>query len=131
MFEARCASVDCACALLASDVPCTFDSGAILSFANGGTSTARFKFVGSVEALEIATETSRARNGTCGETHRTKLSVVYCTLALRITTGGLGMRRVIFLAAHLVRRPFMVVGALRFVTRGRLVRNAAAVLVTP
>src|ERR1700685_4284386 len=93
-LEAGCASVDwgktsdftvnsrgkedrftCTTTLLAAYVPCTLDSSAILPSANRGTSTARFKFVGGVEALEIGRETARASDGACSETHRAELSL--------------------------------------------------------
>lgn len=72
-LEARGTSIDFTRALLAPNIPRTLYSGAILSFVDRGASTARFKFVGGVKALEIARKTTRASNGTCGETHRTKL----------------------------------------------------------
>lgn len=68
---ASCASVYCTTALLACNVPCAFDSGAILSFADRSTTAARFKFVGGVEALEVLSRTVHAGDGTCMETHRT------------------------------------------------------------
>jgi len=74
-LEAGCASIDCTATLLAAYVPCTLDSSAILPSTDRGASTARFKFVGSVEALEIGRETARARDGACSETHGAELSL--------------------------------------------------------
>jgi len=133
-LETRCTSVDCTTAQLASDVPSTRDSGAILPFADRGTSTTRFQFVGGVKALKIATKTARAGNRTRGETHGTKLSVarcVRCTLCLRTLPidGGLG-RRLLTCAAEVGGGPIPVFFTLRG-RRGRVVRGAAVVLVAP
>jgi len=100
-LEAQCTGVDCTFSPLASDIPCTLDSGAILSFANRRTSTTRFKFIGSVKAFEIAGETARVGNGTCSETHRTELSggQQACRTLLLPSARGLGMT---FLATVLV-----------------------------
>jgi len=69
-LEAACACVDCTAALLASDVPCTRDSGAIVPFVDRGASTAGFEFIGGVKALKITSRTVRIGDGTRGQTHR-------------------------------------------------------------
>jgi len=134
---ARRASVDCTTALLAAYVPCTGDNSAILPSADRGTSTARFKFVGSVEALKIGRETARANNGACSETHGAKLRGCWARFTLPDMAGGVRRRRGgvvgLLFAAHLVVRPFPLVFALRGRRgmRARLVRNAAVVFLAP
>lgn len=102
-LEAECAVVNCTFSLLAPDIPSTLDGGAILPFADRGTSTARLKFVGSVQAFEITGEIARAGNRSCGETHGAKLNGAQCACTFLLpNAGGLGVG-VGFLAAVLVR----------------------------
>jgi len=69
-----CTGVDCATALLASDVPCALYGGTILPFVDGGTTPTGFEFVSGVKAFEITGETACASNGTCLKTYGTKVA---------------------------------------------------------
>jgi len=105
-----------------------------LSSADRGASTARFKFVGSVEALEIGGETTRAGDGACGETHGAELRLASRGLTLPgMSAGGAGRRWGWLLATHLVVGPFPLVVALGGgrETRAGLVGNAAVVFLAP
>ena len=119
----------CTSTILASHIPCTFDSGTILTLTDRGAPTTRLEFVGGVEALEIASGAAQAGDGACGETHRAQLGVVALRgyRALVNTAGRLG---VAFLAAVLVVVPIPVVVALGR-GRGGVVRRAAGFVVVP
>jgi len=125
----------CASAMFASNVPCTLDSSAILSLVDRGTTTTRLKFVDGVKALKISGETVHAINGARRETCRTagsRVRLVLGTFPIVSVVGRPGLGAVT-LAAVGFRGPIPVLRALgsRVITRARIVRNTAVLLLAP
>jgi hypothetical protein len=89
----------CTSALLATNVPCALDSGAVLAVASGGASAARFEFVRGVEALEVAGQAAGAGDGACAKAHGAEFRRLNSRGALPLmmaaVTGGFGGRRVV------------------------------------
>jgi hypothetical protein len=128
--------------LLATNVPCARDSGAILAFAGGGASAARFEFVRGVEALEVTGQAAGASDGACVETHGAEFRRLKSGGALPVmmaaVAGGFGGGRVVVVvvvwpfAREGLRGPLPILVALRSVViMMRLMRNTEAVLVAP
>jgi len=135
---ARRAVIDCTGALLATNVPCTLDSSAILAFASRGASTARFEFVRGVKALEVAGQAVGAGDGACAETHgaefrrlksRSALPFMMVAVAGGFGFGGLVVRT---FAAEGLRGPLPFLRALRVMVRMlRRMRKAEVVFAAP
>lgn len=78
--------------VLATNVPCTLDSGAILSLSDRGASTAGLELCRGVEALIVSSETNDARNGASTKTRRAELDAARLVQATFGAVGRLGGR---------------------------------------
>jgi hypothetical protein len=125
--------------LVAADIPCTFDFGAILTLSQRRAATTRFEFRRSVEALVVTSQAVDGaciqviRTGACTSFKRALLPVIIVTRLVRGVRGwgSRGGRGFVALVNCGVPSPALAALRRRRVGGTRVTRDTTSLLVSP